>query len=295
MKANKNEKVVAAKVFLATLVAFLLCALVVGGLVAAEVINLNVLSSATDTVGGRQALRLAALVTNLITFAGAAVLALLLIFGPRWLGKAGLGRGPQAGSAAWATAFFVVSLPFATWLAYWNLQLPLPDWMARSEASADALLEGILRMETVPELLMALLAAAVTPALGEELLLRGVVQRQILRPVLGSPHAAIWVAAALFSAMHLEFGGFGPRLILGALLGYAYYWSRSLWVPIVLHFLFNGAQVMVAYVTGEFNPQADAAEVPPLWAGALSLVLMVAVGVWAERRFGGEGSKGGKE
>jgi hypothetical protein len=288
MNRNKTEKVVAAQVFLASLGTFLLCALFAAVLVDTKTLNINALSLETDTISGRQALRLAALIINLLTFAGAAVLALLFVFRRHWAGQAGLNRGPVAGSAVWAATFFIISLPFVTWLAYWNLQLPLPEWMAKSEKSADALLEGILRMETVPELIMALLAAALTPALGEELLLRGVVQRQILRPVLGNPHAAIWVAAALFSAMHLEFGGFFPRLILGALLGYAYYWSRSLWVPIVLHFLFNGVQVMVAYVSGEFNPQGDATDVPPLWAGIISLVLMVAVGVYAERKFGGD-------
>jgi len=198
------------------------------------------------------------------------------------------------GSAGYGALFFVVGLPFVGWLAYWNLQLPLPDWMEQSEQNTDLLLKGILQMETTPEFLLAFLTVAVTPAIGEELLLRGVLQRRILRVWFGNPHAGIWVAALLFSAMHLEFAGFAPRLLLGALLGYTYYWSRSLWVPIVLHFLFNGLQVIATYVTGEFNPEAEMTEVPPWWLGMISLFLLVYVGVLAERKFGERGNEAEK-
>jgi len=75
-------------------------------------------------------------------------------------------------------------------------------------------------------------------------------------------------------------------MVLGVLLGYAYYWTQSLWVPIGLHLLFNGIQVIAVYVTGEFNPEAELAETPPWWLGIGSLILTICIGVYAQRKFG---------
>jgi hypothetical protein len=71
-------------------------------------------------------------------------------------------------------------------------------------------------------------------------------QRQLVKRI-GNIHLAIWVTAILFSAMHGQFLGFIPRMILGAVLGYLYVWSGSLWVPIFGHFVNNAFAVIVAY------------------------------------------------
>ena len=52
------------------------------------------------------------------------------------------------------------------------------------------------------------------PAIGEELLFRGAVQRLFLRWV-RNPHVAIWVTGTLFSFIHFQFYGFLPRMVLG--------------------------------------------------------------------------------
>jgi len=72
----------------------------------------------------------------------------------------------------------------------------------------------------------------------------------------------------LFSAIHLQFAGFFPRLFLGAFLGYLYYWSGSIWLPILIHFLFNGLQVLATYLYPEMinNTATDA---PLEWSGIL--------------------------
>lgn len=272
--------------FLATLLAFIACVMLTAGVTLIPGLSLPELLGQLDETAARQSLRLNLLLSNLLLFAGAALLALLIVYQGQVFRAAGLTQAPRSKSVAYATGFFVVALPMVTWLAYWNLQLELPEWMQLSEDSADELLKGVLRMESVPEFLLALTTVAVVPALGEELLLRGVVQRRILQPFLGNHHAAIWASAALFSAMHLEFGGFVPRMILGVLLGYAYYWSRSLWVPIGLHFFFNGMQVVIAYLSGEFDPQADMTEVPSVWVGVVSLVATGALFWYTEKRMG---------
>lgn len=90
-----------------------------------------------------------------------------------------------------------------------------------------------------------LIIVAVIPSVGEELLFRGLLQRLFYR---FSPkgHLAVWVTAILFSAVHFQFFGFLPRLMLGAVFGYLMLFSGNLWLPILAHF-FNNAVGVVFY------------------------------------------------
>lgn len=281
----------ATRLFFSTIGAFLLCMVIIAGTTlacaAAGWINLSDIGSTTTTENGRQALRAYLLLSNLIPFAGTAALALLFVFRSNWLAAAGLKTPPSGTVFAWSAVFFVAALPFVGWLAYHNLQVDLPEWMQANEDNTDVLLKGILQMDSLAEFLLAFLTIGVTPAIGEELLMRGVLQRRVFQPWFGNHHAAIWAAAILFSTVHFEFGGFAPRLLLGLLLGYAYYWSRSLWVPVILHLLFNGFQVLVAYVSGEFDPTAEATDIPPWWLGMGSLVIVLVIGWLAGQKFAG--------
>ena len=49
----------------------------------------------------------------------------------------------------------------------------------------------------------------------------------------GNLHLSVWISAALFSAIHMQFFGFVPRMLLGALFGYLVAYSGSLWPAIV--------------------------------------------------------------
>lgn len=231
----------------------------------------------------RNALRLLLLVSNLLPFAGAAVASLLIVYRGRWRDAAGLNRPVSPTMTAMAAGLFVLSLPVVAYAAWANLQFPLPDWAVADEARTNSLLEQILRMESPAEFFLAFITVAVVPALGEELLLRGVLQRRIFQPLFGNHHLAIWLAAAVFSAGHMEFAGFLPRLLLGAALGYAYFWSGSLWVPVLLHLLFNGLQVIQAYVTGEFRPDTQVDVIPPWWVGLGGLILAALMLRWGEK------------
>ena len=62
-----------------------------------------------------------------------------------------------------------------------------------------------------------------------------------------NPHVAIWLAALIFSAIHMQFQGFLPRMLLGAILGYLYHWTGNLWVPIFAHLVNNGVQIVGQY------------------------------------------------
>lgn len=187
-------------------------------------------------------------------------------------------------SGLWTVLTFVSAMPLVAWLTYWNFTWPLPEWALRGEASTDRLLGYVLTMDTPAELLLALATVGLAAGLGEELLLRGLLQHRILRPLLGNEHAAIWIAALLFSVMHWEFAGIVPRLMLGALLGYSLRWTGTLWWPIGLHVAFNGLQVLQVYLTGEFVTEPVVEDLPGWWSAGVG-TLVAGYGVWRlERR-----------
>ncbi|WP_157976181.1 CPBP family intramembrane glutamic endopeptidase [Lewinella sp. IMCC34191] len=233
----------------------------------------------------RMELRLILLINNLGTWGIPAILALWLTFRAKWTAAAGLVRPRRPKLIGNSILVFLFGIPLVALAAYLNLQLDLPEWMVQSEDEGNALLANVLRIESGKELLVALLTVAVVPAVAEELMFRGLLQGQLLRRVM-SETAAIWAAAAIFSAIHLEFAGFFPRLLLGALLGYSYRWTGSLWLPLLLHFLFNGLQVINTYVAGEFVPdtEMDARLGTLLAAGAISLLIVLYLGYRNERQ-----------
>ena len=61
-------------------------------------------------------------------------------------------------------------------------------------------------------------------------------------------HIAIWTTAIIFSAMHFQFYGFIPRVLLGAFFGYLAFWSGSLWLPIFAHALNNSLVVLSTWL-----------------------------------------------
>ena len=145
----------------------------------------------------------------------------------------------------------LAAVPLINFLADLNSKMTLPSflaglesWMKEKEAAAAGITKKFLEIKSVPELILNLGMIALIPALGEELLFRGIVQR-IFSEWTKNSHAGIWISATLFSAMHLQFYGFIPRLLLGVMLGYMLVWSGSLWLPIIAHF-FNNASAVIA-------------------------------------------------
>lgn len=146
--------------------------------------------------------------------------------------------------------FFMVAFPIVNYLAGWNLSVDLPtflgDWMEVKESQAGELTALFLDMPTVGLLIFNLIMIALIPAVGEELIFRGIIQRGLIRQF-GNPRLGIWLAAILFSAIHLQFLGFVPRMLMGVAMGYLFYWSGNLWYPMIAHFTNNAVSVVLAY------------------------------------------------
>jgi uncharacterized protein len=120
-------------------------------------------------------------------------------------------------------------------------------WMKQLEESAAAQTKFIMDFTSVPQLLIAFIVIACFAGVGEELIFRGIIQN-LLHKKFQNYHTAIWVSAIVFSAIHFQFYGFVPRMLLGALFGYLYVWSANLWVPIIAHITNNGFVVIMMYL-----------------------------------------------
>jgi membrane protease YdiL (CAAX protease family) len=148
----------------------------------------------------------------------------------------------------------LASLPLINWMVSVNDMMKLPEflrgleeWMKSTEKEATKLTEAFMQMPTVGSFLFNMLMIAILPAIGEEFMFRGLIQR-LLKDWLGNIHLAIFISALLFSAMHMQFYGFFPRMVLGIMFGYMFYWTGSLWIPIFAHFIQNGLVVTVTYL-----------------------------------------------
>ena len=119
-------------------------------------------------------------------------------------------------------------------------------WMLQQELKMEFLTKKFIVMNSFSSLLVNLLMLAIIPAFGEELIFRGGFQ-PIFTRWFRNYHVAIWLTAIIFSSIHFQFYGFLPRMFLGALFGYLFVWSGSLWLPILGHFLNNALAVFTAY------------------------------------------------
>jgi membrane protease YdiL (CAAX protease family) len=191
-----------------------------------------------------------------------------------------LDKKPMLSMLLWGFLWFIVSSPLVQFVYKINMKIPLPKWMHTMEASNDELLKGILNVHTPLQMILTVFLVAVIPGIGEEMLFRGTVQQQFAR-MIKNQHIAIWLSAAFFSAIHFQFEGFLARMLLGALLGYLFYWSKNLWVPVIIHFLNNGLQVIAMFAMKIKSTDLDNYKDIGItwWIALISLILCIVIGI----------------
>ena len=176
-------------------------------------------------------------------------------------------------------AFMMVN----AWFIEFNASLSLPEalkgieqWAREMESRAEALTSQITEMDSVGYFLAALVVVAVIPGIGEELLFRGIIQNKF-RKLTGNIHVAIWISAAIFSAFHFQFFGFIPRMLLGAMFGYIYYWSGSLILAMVAHFIQNGFTLFMLYLyqTGAIQFDIEDTDTVPIYSVLIFTVISI--------------------
>lgn len=173
---------------------------------------------------------------------------------------------------------------FNAFLVHLNSQMVMPEFLSELEVWMKGMEDQLMRLtkfltdfQSVPELLMGILVIGIFAGIGEELFFRGLIQPK-MQLYTGNAHAGIWLTAFIFSAIHFQFYGFLPRLFLGGLFGYLYYYSGSLTYPILAHIVNNSFTLLMAYFANEgifeFDMEdTDTVSYPLVFAGLLVLTI----------------------
>ena len=198
----------------------------------------------------------------------------------RWLK---IDRGTDWTHFLMAVGIMIVAVPAINLFAYLNSLIPMPESLVTKEADANKTIELFLQADNFGLKLLNIGLLALLPAFAEELTFRGTLQQIMANGERqkAKVHIAIWVTAILFSAIHMQFLGFIPRMLMGALFGYMFVWTGTLWIPILMHFTNNAFAISAYYLMANRQEQiADNTNIADtlgtgdtLWMGILSLIL----------------------
>ena len=173
------------------------------------------------------------------------------------------------------------SSPLIEFLSNLNQKMVLPpflQWMKDKEDEAQKITDVMLQMQSVWDVILNVLLIGLLTAIVEEFMFRGCLQTIFFRWT-GNIHAAIWITAILFSAFHMEFFGFLPRLLLGALFGYFVAWSGSIWPGVWGHFINNSTAVIAFYLyqkkTIKINPNDQHLFDPKVYMVSFIIILIL--------------------
>lgn len=167
--------------------------------------------------------------------------------------------------------------PLIDVLSTWNQGLQLPeslksieDWMINTEKAAETATNTLLNTDSWGGFFMNIFIIAIMAGIGEELMFRGGIQK-ILIGWTKNIHLGILYTAIIFSAIHFQFYGFIPRMILGMVLGYLYIWSKSLWVPVIAHAINNA--LTVTFTPNTFNKGNELVEIVSNNQNSIGLII----------------------
>ncbi len=192
-------------------------------------------------------------------------------------------NAPQyKGNYLLTTLAILLLLPVFSYVVEWNEGLhfgPFDSYFREMEKSAEVLTKAFLHTTSWLGFGFNMVVIALSAAVCEEFLFRGTLQN-LLKEWFKNEHIAIWVAAALFSLFHAQMLGFFPRMLIGAVLGYVYVWSGSIWTNVLAHFINNGLQVVLYFfmVKGYSSIDTDKTDsfgiIPTAVATLIALVVM---------------------
>ena len=215
-------------------------------------------------------------VTQIVSFAAVALLFAYLFYDKplRYLGLPAVDG--MAGKLMASFLVLICLLPMSDWLSRVNDAWHLPQGLAALEEAmrsmgnrAQELIEAFLTRKGVWALVGNVVVFALVPAICEELFFRGALQ-QLFCKMIKNPHVAIWFTAALFSLFHGEIFAFLPRFVLGAALGYLFYYGGSLWFNATAHFFNNALSILFYYL-------ANVGAIDSRWAESINAPWYLAV------------------
>jgi membrane protease YdiL (CAAX protease family) len=185
------------------------------------------------------------------------------LFEQRAAGYFGMNKGLSGPILLMIILIMGVSLPLINGMVSLNEMMKLPaafsgieKWMKETETQAARITETFLDVHSLGGFAVNMFMIAMIPAIGEEMVFRGLFQR-LFGEWFKNIHVAIFVAAFLFGAVHFQFYGLLPRMMLGVMFGYLYLWTGTLWAPVIAHFINNGAAVLVSCLANNGIIHAD--------------------------------------
>lgn len=271
----------------------LFCAALVG------LVLLSLVMAATGSKMTRGTLLAMTMMQNVLVFIIPAMLVVRQSCPKPWH-VMGLDMAPDWRALLLVAVAYVVSIPVLNYTVHLNEAMHLPSslsWleqmMRASEDAAQAVTRQLLENSTLPAMLLAVFAVGVMAGVGEEFFFRGAMLG-MWRQNGAREHLSVWVVAIVFSAIHLQFYGFVPRMLIGVWLGYLFVWTRSLWVPIAAHALNNSMVVIFSWLTDTHRMTLDIDHVGvPTdgqwpWLALASALGWVALAMMARRMFFGK-------
>lgn len=183
----------------------------------------------------------------------------------------------------------LLAMPMINWLSDINQHLKLPEafsglelWMQHSEDKAKIFTDAFTKGTSFGVLILNLVVIALLAAVSEEVFFRGILQK-VLIDCIRNKHISVWFGAIIFSAFHMQFFGFLPRMMMGAFLGYLFLWSGSLWPGIFAHFINNGMAVFLVWLAnrGVISDNADQVGIQEgEWIYVATSIVLVAVSLF---------------
>ena len=162
----------------------------------------------------------------------------------------------------------------------WNKSINFPEfmnsfetWAFNKEKELEKITMFLVSFENNWEFLFGILSIALIPGICEEYLFRGVLQKNFYL-ISKNIHIAVWLSAFFFSALHLQFYGFFPRMLLGVLFGYIYYWSGSILYPMIAH-IFNNFFSLTIFYSSQKGLQNETFEVSVNSSPKIPMVLII--------------------
>ncbi len=212
-------------------------------------------------------------VSQLLSYLVPGIISAKTLYPRRWLEELNLDKLPAFSKLLMGIAAFILTLSFTGALAAMNAAIDLPEWASSIEGDIAGVLDTLITSSSWPMFVVVLVIIAVLPALGEEIIFRGLIQPAVIKST-GSSHFGVWVTALMFGLVHMQFAGVLPRVFLGAVLGFLAYYSQRLWIPIVAHCLFNGLQAIAVRLTlMDVEQAADATQKVETWQVLATMVV----------------------
>ena len=262
---------------------FLLAALIVLGLIIGTVIGVGYVIVSGNDATSLNSLRFIQISSQIFTFVLPPILYAMLVK-ERPFKSLGFSKS----TILWmilGVAMMYTILPLNSIFTEWNANIKFPESLASFEKlmqdlqeRATEVMAKFVNVDTIGGLIINLFMIAGLAALGEELLFRSVIQTSLIK-ICKNAHVGIFIASAIFSLFHMEFYGLLPRLVLGLLMGYMYYYSRSIWIPMAMHFANNGTIVFLYYLNniGAINIDVESFGETNIFVLILSIIAMVAL------------------